>query len=187
MKFGYCRVSTHEQTDALQRDALEAAGCERVYSDTASGRYTSRPGLDGLLAQLRAGDVLVVWRLDRLGRSLRHLLDVVAMIEERGAGLRSLTEHLDTTTPAGRLIFHVFGAVAQFEREVNSERTTAALAVARSQGRLGGRPRKLTDAQGRAALAMLAQGATQSAVAEAFGVHRATLARALERLELRAA
>jgi DNA invertase Pin-like site-specific DNA recombinase len=187
MRLGYARVSTDEQTDALQRDALEAAGCERVFSDTASGRYTSRPGLDELLAQLRPGDVLVVWRLDRLGRSLRHLLDVMATIEERDAGLQSLTEQLDTTTPAGRLIFHVFGAVAQFERELVVERTQAGLAAARARGRLGGRPRKLTDAQTRAALAMLADGSSQAAVAAAFGVHRATIARALERHELRVA
>ena len=140
MTIGYIRVSTQEQDEALQRDALEAAGCERLFVDRASGAITSRPALDAMLEQLRAGDVVVVWRLDRLGRSLRHLIDVVNDLQSHGVQLRSLTENLDTSTPSGKLTFHVFGAMAQFERDLIRERTQAGLAAARARGRKGGRP-----------------------------------------------
>src|SRR5437764_1930616 len=140
MHIGYARISTGEQTLALQEDALKAAGCERLLTDTASGAKTERPGLAKALEQLRSGDSLVVWRLDRLGRSLRHLIDTLLELDSRGVGFKSLTESIDTTTPGGKLIFHVFGALAEFERDLIRERTNAGLAAARARGRKGGRP-----------------------------------------------
>jgi DNA invertase Pin-like site-specific DNA recombinase len=149
MLIGYARVSTLDQTLNLQLDALKAAGCAEhcIYTDTTSGKTTTRPGLEQALRYLRPGDMLVVWRLDRLGRSLKHLIETVAFLHDHGIGLRSLTEQLDTTTPAGKLIFHVFGALAEFERDLIRERTYAGLAAARARGRRGGRPRKLTPQQ----------------------------------------
>ena len=136
---GYARVSTAEQDSALQTDALHKAGCARVFEDTASGAKTDRPGLADALAYLRDGDVLVVWRLDRLGRSMPHLIETIGALEARGVGFRSLTEAIDTTTPGGRLIFHVFGALGQFERDLIRERTRAGLTAAAARGRRGGR------------------------------------------------
>ena len=136
---GYARVSTAEQDTALQTDALQKAGCERIFTDTASGAKTDRPGLAEALAYLREMDVLVVWRLDRLGRSLAHLIETIGALEARGVGFRSLTENIDTTTPGGRLIFHVFGALGQFERDLIRERTRAGLSAAAARGRKGGR------------------------------------------------
>jgi len=133
-KFGYARVSTLEQDEALQHDALTAAGCERIFADKASGKLEHRPALDALLDQLRPGDTVVVWRLDRLGRSLRHLLEVVSELERRGVAFQSLTEVIDTSTPGGKLVFHLFGALAEFERELIRERTMAGLAAARAAG-----------------------------------------------------
>src|SRR4051812_31958867 len=147
MDIGYARVSTGEQTLDLQLDALQAAGCGKVYRETASGAKAGRPILEEVLTYLRKGDTLVVWRLDRLGRSLRHLIETVAALAERGIGFKSLTEQIDTTTPGGKLIFPVFGALAEFERDLIRERTHAGLAAARARGRLGGRPRKLADAK----------------------------------------
>lgn len=141
MLIGYARVSTEEQTLDLQRDALTAAGCGRIFTDTLSGATAERPGLGQALDQLRAGDTLVVWRLDRLGRSLRHLIDAVTALEQRGVGFRSLTESIDTTSPGGKLIFHIFGALAEFERDLIRERTQAGLRAARARGRTGGHPR----------------------------------------------
>ena len=135
---GYARVSTTEQYTALQIDALCHAGCQRVFEDTASGVKAERPGLTAALAYLREGDVLTVWRLDRLGRSLSHLIETVDTLQARGAGLRSLTENIDTTTAGGLLIFHVFGALGQFERDLIRERTKAGLSAA-ARGRKGGR------------------------------------------------
>jgi DNA invertase Pin-like site-specific DNA recombinase len=140
---GSARVSTFEQILDLQRDALTAAGCNRIFSDTASGGRSDRPGLQQALDYVREGDVLVVWRLDRLGRSLRYLIEIINQLNERGVGFRSLTEQIDTTTSGGKLIFHVFGALAEFERDVIRERTQAGLAAARARGRMGGRPKKL--------------------------------------------
>jgi DNA invertase Pin-like site-specific DNA recombinase len=140
MFIGYARVSTHEQTLALQQDALTKADCSRMFTDTASGAKADRPGLDEALDFARAGDTLVVWKLDRLGRSLPHLLETVARLQERGVGFKSLTEQIDTTTSGGKLIFHVFAALAEFERDVIRERTQAGLAAARARGRKGGRP-----------------------------------------------
>src|SRR5437588_4732371 len=140
MQIGYARISTGEQTLDLQRDALERAGCEKLFTDTASGAKTERPGLSKALEQLRSGDTLVVWRLDRLGRSLRHLIDTLLELDSHGVGFKSLTESIDTTTPGGKLIFHIFGALAEFERDLIRERTNAGMAAARARGRLGGRP-----------------------------------------------
>uniref|UniRef100_E6QH69 Site-specific DNA recombinase e14 prophage n=1 Tax=mine drainage metagenome TaxID=410659 RepID=E6QH69_9ZZZZ len=141
---GYARVSTAEQDTALQTDALRKAGCERVFEDTASGAKSDRPGLAATLAYLRDGDVLAVWRLDRLGRSLPHLIETIGALEARGVGFRSLTESIDTTTPGGRLIFHVFGALGQFERDLIRERTKAGLCAAAARGRKGGRKPVMT-------------------------------------------
>jgi DNA invertase Pin-like site-specific DNA recombinase len=142
---GYARVSTLEQDEALQVDALRSAGCARVFVDKASGKLEHRPALDRLLEQLRPGDTLVVWRLDRLGRSLRHLIETVQLLDSRSAVFRSLTEAIDTSTPGGKLIFHVFGALAEFERDLIRERTMAGLAAARARGRRGGRPSVWTE------------------------------------------
>src|SRR3954452_14890909 len=147
MLIGYARVSTLDQTLALQQDALTAAGCEHIYTDTVSGSVTDRPGLTNALSHLRPGDTLVVWRLDRLGRSLSHLIETVRQLQERGIGFRSLQEQIDTTTSGGKLIFHVFGALAEFERDLIRERTHAGLQAARARGRLFGRPHTLTPKQ----------------------------------------
>ena len=143
MLIGYARVSTTDQNVALQTDELKKVGCEKIFRDKVSGAKTERPGLQEALDFLRKGDSLVVWRLDRLGRSLKHLLETVSLLEERGIGFRSLQESIDTTTSGGRLIFHIFGALAEFERNLIRERTMAGLKAARARGRVGGRPRKL--------------------------------------------
>jgi DNA invertase Pin-like site-specific DNA recombinase len=143
MLIGYARVSTLEQDLALQLDALKQAGCDSIFDDTASGATTKRLGLTEALSYVRKGDTLVVWRLDRLGRSLRHLIDVIADLESRGIGFKSLQEAIDTTTSGGRLIFQIFGALAEFERNLIRERTQAGLKAARVRGRLGGRPKAL--------------------------------------------
>lgn len=147
MILGYARISTGDQTLDAQTDALAAAGAERVYADTISGTVRSRPELDRLLDQLRQGDVIVVTKYDRLARSLKDLLEIVGAIKKRGAGFRSLAEDIDTTTPTGRLVFHVFASIAQFERERISERTREGLEAARKRGRVGGRPPALTPTQ----------------------------------------
>jgi DNA invertase Pin-like site-specific DNA recombinase len=144
MLIGYARVSTLDQTLALQQDALTAAGCERIFTDIASGARTDRPGFTEALSHLRAGDTLVVWRLDRLGRSLGHLIETIKGLERQGIHFKSLQEQLDTTTSGGKLVFHVFGALAEFERDLVRERTQAGLAAARARGRSGGRPRRLS-------------------------------------------
>src|SRR4051812_25593430 len=147
MLIGYARVSTLDQTLALQQDALTAAGCAELYTDTVSGSVTDRPGLTQALSHLRAGDTLVVWRLDRLGRSLSHLIETVRQLAARSIGFRSLQEQIDTTTSGGKLVFHVFGALAEFERDLIRERTHAGLQAARARGRLFGRPKVLTAQQ----------------------------------------
>lgn len=144
MLIGYARVSTQDQNPQLQLDALEKAGCERIFEEKASGAQRERPALNEALTFLREGDTLVVWRLDRLARSLRQLIDTIEALEERGIGFRSVTESIDTTTSGGRLVFHIFGALAEFERSIIRERTTAGLASARARGRLGGRPRAMS-------------------------------------------
>jgi DNA invertase Pin-like site-specific DNA recombinase len=183
MNIGYARVSTGEQILDLQRDALTTAGCGRVFADVISGSKERRPGLDEALSYLRGGDVLVVWRLDRLGRSLPHLLATITELAERGIGFKSLTEQIDTTTPGGKLVFHLFGALAEFERDLIRERTTAGLAAARARGRLGGRPRKLADPK-QLALARQLHAAGQTDIAticRTLGISRATLYRSVDR------
>lgn len=147
MILGYARVSKKDQNLDGQRDALAAAGAERIFADTITGTARARPELDRLLLELRSGDVVVVTKYDRLARSLKDLLEIVDLIQARGAGFRSLGEDIDTTTPAGRLVFHVFASIAQFERERIVERTKEGLEAARKRGRVGGRPPALSPAQ----------------------------------------
>jgi DNA invertase Pin-like site-specific DNA recombinase len=142
---GYARVSTTAQDAALQRDALDLAGCAKIFEDQISGATAERPGLDAALAYLREGDALVVWKLDRLGRSLPHLIETVNRLGKRGVGFRSLTEGVDTGTPNGRLVFHIFGALTEFERDLIRERTGAGLAAALARGRKGGRRPVITE------------------------------------------
>jgi DNA invertase Pin-like site-specific DNA recombinase len=144
MNIGYARVSTDEQNLDLQRDALQEAECELIFEEQVSGTKARRPKLEDALSHLRSGDTLVVWRLDRLGRSLRHLIDTVTSLEEKGIGFKSLTESIDTTSSGGKLVFHIFGALAEFEREIIRERTRAGLTAARVRGKAGGRPKKLS-------------------------------------------
>lgn len=155
MLIGYARVSTQEQDPALQLDALKGAGCERVFVEKASGAQRDRPELKAALDYMRAGDVLTVWKLDRLARSLGQLIETVADLERRGIGFRSVTEAIDTTSPGGRLVFHIFGAMAEFERAIIRERTRAGLDAARARGRKGGRPPGLTAKDLAAARALL--------------------------------
>jgi DNA invertase Pin-like site-specific DNA recombinase len=135
MLIGYARVSTQDQTLHLQQDALQKAGCNRIFTDTASGVKAERKGLEQAFTYVRKGDTLVVWRLDRLGRSLPHLITTITDLEERGIGFKSLTENIDTTTSGGKLIFHIFGALAEFERNLIRERTQAGLTAARARGK----------------------------------------------------
>ena len=144
MKIGYARVSTHLQDLALQLDALHQAGCETIYQEKSSGAKRSRPRLQELLDHLRPGDVVVIWKLDRLARSLKDLIELVTRIQAKDAALLSLKDQIDTTTPAGKLTFHLFAALAEFERDVIRERTQASLTAARARGRQGGRPKGLS-------------------------------------------
>jgi DNA invertase Pin-like site-specific DNA recombinase len=144
MLIGYARVSTQDQTLHLQKDALEKIGCSKIFTDTASGASTERKGLDEALEYVREGDSLVVWKLDRLGRSLKHLIETITNLNNRKIGFRSITENIDTTTSGGKLVFHIFGALAEFERDIIRERTNAGLQAARARGRLGGRPKAKT-------------------------------------------
>lgn len=177
---GYARVSTADQDTGLQVEALKAAGCTRIFRETASGAQRDRPELAKALDYIREGDVLCVWKLDRLARSLRQLLETGEALAERGIGLRSLTEAIDTTTPGGRLVFHVFGALAEFERNLIRERTLAGLENARRMGRRGGRPRAMSEADVAAARALLTDpDITVESVAKRLGVSPATLYRHL--------
>ena len=179
---GYARVSTGGQDLTLQLDALEAAGVKRVFQDVGSGSLRSRPQLDACLERLGEGDTLIVWRLDRLGRNLRHLLSVLAELDERGVTFRSLTEAIDTSTAAGQLQLHLFAALAEFERSLGLERTRAVLQAARERGRVGGRPTVVTDRKLAAALAMREQGElTMRQIAEELSVSPASLYRRLAR------
>jgi DNA invertase Pin-like site-specific DNA recombinase len=183
---GYARVSTAEQDPALQDDALRKAGCVKVWTDVASGSRDDRPELTKLLDErLLPGDTLVVWRLDRLGRSLRHLIDTVTALDERGVGFRSVQESIDTTTPGGRLVFHVFAALAEFERDLIRDRTLAGLEAARVCGRRGGRPAKMTPAKLRQAERMHAADTPITEIAAVLGVGRATVYRHLDGLTAR--
>src|SRR5437588_7219654 len=143
MKIGYLRVSKHEQNEALQRDALKEAGCEKYFSDVITGSKFERKGFEQLLAFARSGDTVIVWKLDRLGRSLKDLIETLNLLKDQGVDFVSITEKIDTTTPDGKLIFHLMGALAEFERDLIRERTNAGLAAARARGHIGGRPKKL--------------------------------------------
>jgi len=180
MRVGYARVSTSEQETHLQTDALEADGCEKVYQETASGAQRDRPELMKAIEFLRSGDVLVVWKLDRLARSLRQLIETVEDLQERDIGFVSLTEGIDTTSAGGKLIFHIFGALAEFEREMIRERTVAGLKSAKARGRTLGRPPALSETQIKMARTMKAEGSLSSSeIAQQLGVSRATLYRVL--------
>ncbi|WP_175771986.1 recombinase family protein [Paraburkholderia phenazinium] len=173
---GYARVSTFDQTIDLQHDALKAAGATTIYEDKASGKNADRPELLHCLKALREGDTLVVWRLDRLGRNLRDLIRIVGELDERGVKLRSVKESIDTGGPTGRLVFHMFGALAEFERELIRERTLAGLEAARARGRHGGRPPSLDAKQRKAALAMMKnRDMSVTEISQHFGVSRSTL------------
>lgn len=178
MLVGYARVSTQEQDATLQRVALQEAGCEQVFEETASGGQRDRPELFAALTYMREGDTLVVWKLDRLARSVRQLIETVEGLEARGIGFRSVTEHIDTTSPGGKLVFHLFAALAEFERGLIRERTVAALASARARGRTGGRPRSMGERDLMAAKALLADDQfTVAEVAKRVGISPATLYR----------
>ncbi len=188
MNVGYARVSTGDQNLDLQRDALIAAGCEenRIFTDKLSGSKDDRPGLAQALEYVRGGDTLVVWRLDRLGRSLSHLIQTTTGLEHRGVGFKSLQEGIDTTTSGGKLVFHIFGALAEFERSLIRERTNAGLKAARARGRNGSRP-KLLDTRKLAVAETLLNDPklTVAEVAEQVGVARSTLYTYLKRNELK--
>ncbi|MCF8004041.1 MAG: recombinase family protein [Chromatiaceae bacterium] len=182
MRIGYARVSTQDQNPALQLDALAGAGCEQVFHEKVSGRIRARPELDACLRTLRKGDTLVVWRLDRLGRSLKDLVEIVNGLDCKGIAFQSLTESIDTSSAGGRLVFHVSGALAEFEHNLIADRTRAGLAAARARGRKGGRKLKLSKGDVKKAAAMLQNpDITKTEVAKHFGVSRVTLNTALQR------
>lgn len=182
-RIGYARVSTADQDLAPQLDILRARGCEPIYSEHASGKVDDRAELANAIKATRAGDTLVVWRLDRLGRSLPHLIQTVNELAKRGVGFESVTEAIDTGTAAGKLVFNIFASLADFERHLISERTRAGLAAGRARGRLGGRPPALTPKQLREARLLLTDpGATITGVAEHYGVSRTTLYKGLRGL-----
>lgn len=183
---GYARVSRAEDQDTgPQIEALEAAGCRRIFEERASGGRWDRPELHRLLDRLTRGDVLVVWKLDRLSRSLKDLLLILERVEKAGAGFRSLTENIDSTTPSGRMMMHMLGSFAEFEREMVRERTQAGLRSARAQGRAGGRQSKLTTPQQDEVIAMLKAGRSAADVARLFRVHRTTISRIASNAALR--
>jgi DNA invertase Pin-like site-specific DNA recombinase len=177
---GYARVSTLDQDTSLQLDALKAAGCGKVFEDRASGAKTDRVGLADALAYVREGDVLIVWKLDRLGQSLPHLIETVAAVEQRGAGFRSLTEAIDTTTPGGRLVFHLFGSLGQFERDLIRERTRAGLDAAAARGRKGGRKPVVSDDTLTRARALMSKGLTVREAATRLKIGKTALYKALK-------
>jgi DNA invertase Pin-like site-specific DNA recombinase len=180
MRIGYARVSTDDQTLDLQRDALKRAKCREVYEEQASGKSTGRPQLDGCLKSLRAGDTLVVWRLDRLGRNLADLGGLIAELEQRKINFESMTEKIETVSPAGRLVFHVFAALAEFERNLIRERTMAGLSAARARGRTGGRPSKLSVKEIKTIRGLLKSADMPVAeIAARFGIARSTLYRSV--------
>lgn len=180
MHIGYARVSTQDQHLDLQIDALKSAGCEKIYQEKVTGKSRERTELNSCLNAMRSGDVFVVWKLDRLARSLKDLVEIVHSLEKQGVGFKSLTESIDTTSPSGRLIFHIFGALAEFEHSIIKERTIAGLNAARARGRVGGRKAKLSNADTRKAAAMLLDPlVTKTEVAKHFAISRVTLNSAL--------
>ena len=180
MNIGYVRVSTDDQKLDLQKDALVSAGCDKLYQDIASGAKEKRAGLDNAIRYLRKGDTLVVWKLDRLGRSLKHLIQVVNDLNKRGVFLRSVRENIDTSSSGGKLTFHLFGALAEFERDIISERTKAGLLAARARGRIGGRPKVMTDDKIKLAKQLMVNKDNSAQfVSKTLGISRATLYRYL--------
>lgn len=177
MLIGYARVSTKDQNLELQHQALIHAGCEKVFDDKMSGTRAERPGLASALAMLREGDILVVWKLDRLGRSVKHLVDLVGALHRQGVQFKSLTDSIDTSTPAGRFFFHVMASLAEMERELMVERTCAGLEAARLLGRKGGRKRQMTDSKVASAKQLLTSGVPPKEVARNLGVSLPTLYR----------
>lgn len=181
MLVGYARVSTDDQNLNLQRDALQLAGCEKIFEDQISGAKAERPGLHAVLQFVRPGDTLVIWRLDRLSRSLKDLIEMVKVLESNSIGLKSLQESIDTTSSSGMLIFHVFGALAEFERNLTRERTQAGLQAARSRGRKGGRPKVLNkDKQALAVQLYDERKHTVTQICELMGISRPTLYKYIE-------
>jgi len=182
MLVGYARVSTSDQTLDLQQDALTKAGCTRIFTDTASGAQTERKGLQEAISYVRVGDTLVVWKLNRLGRSLKDLITRITELNDRKIGFRSLTENIDTTTSGGKLIFHIFGALAEFERDIIKERTNAGLEAARTRGKLGGRPKALSPEKIKLARRLYADTGTSVAeICKMLGISRHTLQRYVKR------
>jgi DNA invertase Pin-like site-specific DNA recombinase len=179
MKVGYARVSTEDQRPDLQIDALKKAGCDKIFTDKVSGIVTKRPQMDRCLKALKPGDSLIVWKLDRLGRSLSHLLELAAELRSRGIGFMSLSEAIDTTTPQGTLVFHLMGALAQFERSLIAERTAAGRIAARKRGVKFGRPSKLSPQQVKHANDLRESGKAVPDIAALLGVSRYTVYRSL--------
>lgn len=177
MLIGYARVSTQDPSVELQRDALAKAGCRKVFTDKISGAQAERPGLNKAIEMLRDGDTLVVWKLDRLGRSVKSLVDLVGELAQQGVHFKSLTDSIDTTTPSGRFFFHVMASLAEMERELTVERTRAGLEAARQLGRKGGRKRQMTDSKIESAKKLLANGVPPRDVADTLGVSVPTLYR----------
>lgn len=177
MLIGYARVSTQDQNLDLQIEALTKAGCKKVFDDKISGSRAERPGLSKVLEILREGDTLVVWKLDRLGRSVKHLVDLVGELAKQGVQFKSLTDAIDTGTPSGRFFFHVMASLAEMERELTVERTRAGLEIARQLGRKGGRKRQMTDSKIESAKKLLASGTPPRDVAKNLGVSVPTLYR----------
>lgn len=177
MLIGYARVSTHDQSIDLQKDALVKAGCKEIFEDIISGSKTERDGLNKLLKYLRSGDTLVVWKLDRLGRSLKHLIELVQMFHDRGIEFKSLQENIDTTTASGKLFIHVFGALAEFERELIRERTLAGLKSAAERGRKGGRPRLMDEKKIEQARVLYLSKIPVSEICKTLGISKGTLYR----------
>ena len=176
MRIGYARVSTLEQNLDLQKDALKKAGCGKIFEDVISGKMEHRNGLERVREHLRKGDVLVVWRLDRLGRSIKHLIELMTELENEGIGFQSITEAIDSTSPGGKLVFHIFAALAEFERNLIRERTKAGLAAARARGRKGGRPKRLDIQQQNMAVDLYEQKRnTVDEICRTVGISKPTL------------
>lgn len=185
MRMGYCRVSTDDQNLDLQKDALLKSGCEKIFEDKISGSKAKRPGLEALLDFARSDDTVVVWRLDRLGRSMSDLVALVSTLEEKGIQLASLNESIDTSTSSGKLFFHIFGAIAEFERNLTIERTRAGLAAARARGRMGGRPKLLDKAKRELAVQLYHEKKkTVKEICELMGISKPTLYKYVEEMNV---
>lgn len=182
MKIGYARISTSEQNLDLQLDALNKHSCEKIFTDKLSGRNDNREGLSNAFANARSGDIICVWRLDRLARSLKHLIDIMINLEQKKIGLISITENIDTQTPGGKLVFHIFGAIAQFETDLIRQRTMAGLEAARSRGKIGGRPSKLNATNSDQFIELTKnENFTKGDIAKLLGISKATVYRRLNR------